>query len=76
MSNPNPTHRFKKGVPRAAGAGRKPAIANALSTDVRRLIREAAMETGFFKWYVLRERCLALHHSGTVLSMKPDAPKL
>ena len=49
MSNPNPTHRFKKGVPRAAGAGRKPAIANALSTDVRRLIREAAMETGFFK---------------------------
>ena len=42
--NPNPVHKFKKGEPRPAGAGRKPGRANALSTDVRRLIREAAHE--------------------------------
>lgn len=32
------------------GSGRKPGAVNALTTDVRRLIREAAMETGFFKY--------------------------
>jgi hypothetical protein len=44
MSNPNPPNKFKKGEPRPAGAGRRPGAVNHLSTDVRRLIREAAHE--------------------------------
>jgi hypothetical protein len=44
MSNPNPPNKFRKGVPRPQGAGRQPNAVNHLSTDVRRLIREAAHE--------------------------------
>jgi hypothetical protein len=56
---------------------------SASASGVMRLIRVPGISSSlgprprFFNLcYVLRDRCLSLHHSGTVLSMNPDAPKL
>jgi hypothetical protein len=45
--NPNPVTKFKKGRPKPPGSGRQVGQPNYLTGDVRKLIRQAAEETGF-----------------------------
>jgi hypothetical protein len=45
--NPNPVTKFKKGHKKVDGSGRQPGQPNYLTADVRKLIRQAAEETGF-----------------------------
>jgi hypothetical protein len=45
--NPNPVTKFKKGRPKPLGSGRQPGQPNYLTADIRKLIRQAAEETGY-----------------------------
>jgi len=45
--NPNPVTKFKKGRPKPPGSGRQVGQPNYLTADVRKLIRQAAEETGY-----------------------------
>jgi hypothetical protein len=45
--NPNPVTKFKKGHKKVDGSGRQPGQPNYLTADVRKLIRQAADETGY-----------------------------
>jgi hypothetical protein len=45
--NPNPVTTFKKGHKKVDGSGRQPGQPNYLTADIRKLIRQAAEETGF-----------------------------
>ena len=47
MSNRNPMAKFKKGQKKVPGSGRPPGQPNYLTADIRKLIRQAAEETGF-----------------------------